>query len=276
MVSWKGCSACLSEQDTSLCSKMKLRVLGCSGGIGGSQGRTTAFLIDEDILIDCGTGVGDLPYEQLCRIDHVFLTHSHLDHIAALPLLVDAVGERRSSPLVVHASPETLSILRAHVFNWLVWPDFSAIPDRIHPFMRFQPLAVGEAVRLGARRITAIPALHTVPTVGYVLDSGQGQLAFSGDTTYCAEQIAALNALPALRHLIIETAFADEQHGLALASRHLCPSMLRTVLAELAPGPAIHISHLKPGVGERIMSQIGSELGEHSPRRLNIGDELEF
>ncbi|MDY0073119.1 MAG: 3',5'-cyclic-nucleotide phosphodiesterase [Thauera sp.] len=255
---------------------MKFSVLGCSGGIGGSQGRTTAFLVDEDILIDCGTGIGDLPYEMLCRINHVFLTHSHLDHIAGLPLLVDAVGERRQTPLAVHATAETIRILHAHVFNWLVWPDFSAIPDRIHPFMRFQPIMLGETTRLDGRRITAIPALHTVPAVGYLLDSGHGQLVFSGDTTYCVEQIAAINALPALRHLIIETAFANEHHGLALASRHLCPEMLLEILGELEVRPEVHISHLKPGAGERIMAQIGEGANGLQPRRLNIGDVLEF
>ena len=35
---------------------MRLRVLGCSGGIGGRHLRTTSFLADSDILIDAGTG----------------------------------------------------------------------------------------------------------------------------------------------------------------------------------------------------------------------------
>ncbi|EKE18105.1 MAG: beta-lactamase-like protein, partial [uncultured bacterium] len=38
---------------------MKLRVLGCSGGIGGRHLRTTSFLVDHDILIDAGTGAAD-------------------------------------------------------------------------------------------------------------------------------------------------------------------------------------------------------------------------
>ena len=83
---------------------MKVRVLGCSGGIG-AQARTTSFLIDGDILLDAGTGVEDLSVDELAAIDHVFLTHSHLDHIAALPLLVDSVGARRRTPVVVHALP---------------------------------------------------------------------------------------------------------------------------------------------------------------------------
>lgn len=255
---------------------MKLKVLGCSGGIGGSQSRTTSFLVDDDILLDCGTGVGDLSLEVLKGIDHVFLTHAHLDHIAALPLMIDSVGELRDAPVTIHATPETIRILHSHIFNWLIWPDFSAIPDHSRPFMRFQPMNVGERVELGGRAITALPARHTVPAVAYCLDSGAGQLVFSGDTAYCAELVARINDCAALRHLILETAFAEEQQGLAVASRHLCPSMSRTLLDELRGAPAVHISHLKPGVGARIMAQLQAAGSALSVRRLDQGDVLEF
>jgi 3',5'-cyclic-nucleotide phosphodiesterase len=255
---------------------MKLKVLGCSGGIGGANMRTTSFLADDDILIDCGTGVADLELDALARIGHVFITHSHLDHIASLPLLIDSVGELRGAPIVLYATPETIRILHSHIFNWLIWPDFSSIPNRRQPFLRFQPLQVNETVRLGTRSITALAAHHTVPAVSYCLDSGQGQLLYSGDTTYCPELIAAINARPGLRHLIIETAFTDEQRGLALASRHLCPGMLAMMLAELSVAPAVHVSHLKPGLGERIMAQIAAQVPAPGPQRLMQGQVLEF
>ncbi len=255
---------------------MKLKVLGCSGGIGGARARTTSFLVDEDILIDCGTGVGDLSLEALAKIDHIFLTHAHLDHIASLPLLIDSVGDLRAVPITVYATPETIRILRSHIFNWLIWPDFSTIPDRQHPFMRFQPLKVNESVRLGARGVCALPAHHTVPAVSYCLDSGSGQLLYSGDTGYCPELIAAINRQPALRHLIIETAFSDEQHGLALASRHLCPAMLLEMLDEVQVAPAVHISHLKPGVDDRIIAQLEAGASRLRPQRLEQGQVFEF
>lgn len=254
---------------------MKLTVLGCSGGIGGETARTTAFLLDEDVLIDCGTGVGDLELDALRRIDHIFITHSHLDHIASIPLLIDSVGEERGYPVTVYATPETLRILRSHIFNWLIWPDFTSIPDRSNPFLRFQPLKVGESVTLGGRTVTALPALHTVPAVAYSVDSGDAQLIYTGDTAYCPELIRAINQLPQLRHLIVETAFSDEQRGLAMASRHLCPSMLVAMLEELSGVPDVHITHLKPGQGDRIMAQIAasSSVPAHP---LSRGQVIEF
>lgn len=102
---------------------MKVRVLGCSGAIA-KDCRTTSFLLDHDLLVDAGTGVGDLTLDEIAAIDHVLLTHSHLDHIAALPLMVDAMAATRSKPVQVHALQATIDALKAHVFNNIIWPDF--------------------------------------------------------------------------------------------------------------------------------------------------------
>jgi len=256
---------------------MKLTVLGCSGGIGGRANQTTSFLVDHDTLIDCGTGVGQLEYQDLLRIDQVFISHSHLDHIAYLPLLVDTVAESRQQAITVFCLPETLRILRSHIFNWLIWPDFSAIPDRQNPFLRFQPVKLGETVRLSdGRAVTPLPAHHTVPACALCLDSGKGKLVYSGDTTHAPDLIEALNGLKDLRHLLIETAFSDSQHALALAARHLCPSLLSMFLNDLRVNPSVWVSHLKPGIEEEIMSQVVAHKGHLQPKALHNGQVLEF
>jgi 3',5'-cyclic-nucleotide phosphodiesterase len=256
---------------------MKLTVLGCSGGIGGRSTHTTSFLVDQDTLIDCGTGVGALDYDALLRIDQIFVSHSHLDHIAFLPLLVDTVAEERQRAITVYALPETLRILRSHIFNWLIWPDFSAIPDRHNPFLRFQPVNMGESVRLaGGRSITLLPAHHTVPACAFCLDSGSGKLVYSGDTTHAPDLVEAINGLRDLRHLIIETAFSDAQHALALAARHLCPSLLAAFLDDLRVCPAVWVSHLKPGIEDKIMGEIQAYGGRLVPGILRGGQVIEF
>src|ERR1041384_7410002 len=139
---------------------MRLRVLGCSGGIGGRHLRTTSFLVDSDILIDAGTGVGDLTLAELSQIDHIFITHSHLDHVASIPFLVDTGGGMRGKPIVVHALRATIEILKNHLFNWAIWPDFSEIPTPEAPFLRYEPFELGASLYLGGRKITAAPATH--------------------------------------------------------------------------------------------------------------------
>ena len=108
--------------------------------------RTTSLLVDHDILIDAGTGLSDLPLDELAAIDHVFITHSHLDHIAALPLMVDSVADLREHPLTIHATAATLETIRSHVFNWAIWPDFSEIAIRDRQVMRYNPIAVGQKI----------------------------------------------------------------------------------------------------------------------------------
>lgn len=255
---------------------MKLRVLGCSGGIGGRHMRTTALLVDQDILIDAGTGVMDLAIDDLAAIDHVFLTHTHLDHIASLPLMIDTVADRRRQPLTVYGTPAVLTILRNHIFNWAIWPDFSEIPTVDAPFIRFQPLSVGESIELAGRRITPLPVEHTVPSVGYQLDSGRGSLVFSGDTGVCDAFWRSVNPIGNLRHLVIECAFPNREHQLATASKHLCPDMLADELHKLERDCEIWITHLKPGQIDLTMEEIAHCLGNWCPRMLQNNQIIEF
>lgn len=254
---------------------MKLKVLGCSGGIGGNF-RTTSLLLDQDILIDAGTGLGDLSLAEMSMIDHIFVTHSHLDHIACLPLLIDSVGFMRDKPVIIHATEQTLNILQKHIFNWEIWPDFAEIPNTHQPVMRYEEVKVGEAVSLGSRRLTPLPVNHVVPAVGYQVDSGEASLVFSGDTTYCLEFWSAVNSIKRLKYLIVEATFSDAERELALMSKHLCPSLLAEELNRLELYPEIFITHLKPGEVELTMQEIAGRVRRFTPKILQNGQIFEF
>ena len=255
---------------------MRVRVLGCSGGIGGRHLRTTALLVDHDILIDGGTGVGDLSLAELAAIDHVFLTHSHLDHVACIPFMVDTVGDMRTRPLIVHGQAETLESLRAHIFNWSTWPDFAQIPSAESPYLGYETMELGQTLNMAGRKITALPANHTVPAVGYQLDSGFASLVFTGDTTIHDPLWRAINRIPNLRYLIVETAFSNRERELAAVSKHLCPSMLAQELAKLQHDPEIYITHLKPGQVEVTMQEIEAAINTFQPRMLQHNHVFDF
>lgn len=255
---------------------MKVRILGCSGGIGGKHLRTTSMLVDHDILIDAGTGLADLTLAELAMIDHVFITHSHLDHIASLPLMIDSIADMRDKPVTVYATDATLEILRNHIFNWAIWPDFSEISIREKPVMQYQTIRVGQPLHFGERTITALPAEHTVPAVGYHLDSGVNSLVFTGDTTVNDEFWPVLNRITNLEYLVIETAFSNRERALAVVSKHLCPSMLAEELGKLERDAKIYISHLKPGQIELIMSEVAECAGDFNPKMLQNNQVLEF
>ena len=254
---------------------MKLRVLGCSGGIGGDL-RTTTLLLDHDTLIDAGTGVGDLSINELAQIDHVFVTHSHMDHVTSIPFIVDTVGWMRDRPLTLHATRETLAILKEHLFNWKLWPDFSQIPDAANPVLRYETVALGDAVALDGRKITPLPANHVVPAVGYQLDSGTASLVFTGDTTSNDALWRVVNQIVNLKYLIIETALSDRERELARVSKHLCPSLLADELAKLKLTPEIYITHLKPRESELIMQEVAARVKERRPKMLQNNHVFEF
>ena len=254
---------------------MKLKILGCSGGIG-SGSHTTSMLLDEDILIDAGTGVGELDFDKLMYIDHIFITHSHLDHVVSIPFLVDTVGYMRDKPITIYAIQPTLEILKQHLFNWAIWPDFTQIPNSRTPYMRYESVSVGETVDLQGRKITPLPANHTVPAIGFQLDSGQASLVFTGDTTTNNALWEILNKIENFRYLIIETAFCNQKKDIAIRSKHLCPSMLAEELEKLEQDVEIYITHLKRGEAELTMREIKACAGKFNPRRLMNNQLFEF
>jgi ribonuclease BN (tRNA processing enzyme) len=239
---------------------MQIKILGCSGGIGGEL-RTTSMLVDQDILIDAGTGISNLSMDELLKIDHILLTHSHLDHIGFIPLLLDTVMGIRAEPITVHANKETIETLRQHIFNWKVWPDFNTIPSAENPFLRYNEVKLGETLDFQGRKFTPLPANHVVPAIGYHVDSGNASLVFTGDTTVCDALWVEVTKIKNLKYLIIETAFSNSELELAKISKHLCPSLLVSELAKLTNADLlnsieIYITHLKPGEVESIMQEI--------------------
>ncbi|OGA52879.1 MAG: 3',5'-cyclic-nucleotide phosphodiesterase [Betaproteobacteria bacterium RIFCSPLOWO2_12_FULL_62_58] len=254
---------------------MRLKILGCSGGIGGNL-RTTSMLLDHDMLIDAGTGVGDLLVAELSLIDHIFVTHSHMDHVSSIPFLADTVGWMRNKPITVHATAETIAILKEHLFNWLLWPDFAQIPDAKNPVLRYETITLGKTVELNGRRITPLPANHVVPAVGFRIDSGRASLVFTGDTTTNDPLWREVNRVDNLRYLIIETAFCNSEKDLAITSKHLCPSMLAEELSKLKRPAEIYITHLKPGEIELTMREVEECAAKWKPRMLQHSQVFEF
>lgn len=254
---------------------MRFRVLGCSGSIGDNH-HTTSFLIDEDILLDAGSGLGTLSLEALSKIDHVFLSHSHMDHIALLPMLVDATLSLRDKPIVVYGTEPTLDALSDHVFNWKVYPDFRKISSLGHAAIKFSVIEPGMPVTLGSRHLCAIPVVHSVPTVGYHLSSGNGSLVVSTDMTVSDAFWPIVNAIDDLRYLLIETAFQESRLDLCEISGHLCPSLLGEELRKLERPVEIFIVHMKPSAKRQIQREIAALDVSFEVRFLADGDVLDF
>jgi len=254
---------------------MQLRVLGCSGGFGFGL-RTSAFLVDDDVLIDAGTGVGDLTYDEMRRIDHIFITHAHIDHVTSIPLLVDILLDARQEPVVVHAPQPTIDALRAHLFNDVIWPDFTVLPEPDSSVLRFDAIAPGEVCCVGERRFEAIPVSHTVPAVAYRCADDSAAFCFSGDTSTNDTLWDALNRAAPLDLLIVEVGSPDRERRMADLAKHYCPASLAHDLGKLEAHPTIAVTHLKPGYENQTLAELESALPGYRLHRLQGGESFQL
>jgi ribonuclease BN (tRNA processing enzyme) len=256
---------------------MVIRVLGCSGSIAAGC-KTSSFLLDDDVLIDAGTGVNELSLDALVGIDHVLISHSHLDHVLSVPLLADSVLRvrvaRGRGPIQVHALPETLTALRKHIFNDVIWPDFTRLPSVERPLLKLVPFALGEVLVLGSRqrRVEVLSAAHTVAAVGFAVDGGAaGWWVYTGDTGPNPLLWQRLRRMQ-VAQLVIETTFGNDEAELARISSHLCPESLGRELQQLAGHVDVCITHIKPGEMNSVMAEIDRLDLPHRVRALVTGE----
>jgi cAMP phosphodiesterase len=230
------------------------------------------------VLIDAGTGVCDLSLDEMVRIDHILVSHSHLDHIACIALLADSAMRRRRAegraPMRVHALAATLAALRAHVFNGVVWPDFTRLPSAEQPALELVEIRHGQRLVLGSRTIEVLVADHTVPACGFAVEGRDGWWVYTGDTGPNPALWQRLGEMK-VADLVIETAFGNDEGSLAQLSRHLCPSALGRELAQLR-GPRnarvdVHITHIKPGEDAVVMAEIAGFTTPHRVHSLAAG-----
>ncbi len=233
---------------------MKLRVLG-SAGAELPNFNPPAFLIDGTLLLDAGTIGSVLTEEEQWRLKHIFITHSHLDHIRAIPALIDNIIIKNIAHSITLYSPrDVIDALRQHLFNNIIWPDFSCIPSSEKPVLRYETIECGVDYTIGKYGIRAIPVNHTVPTVGYRVCTGGTTLVYTGDTGPTEEIWGYASGADAL---IVEVSFPNNMEPLALLTKHLTCSLLSTELEKFESLPKrIFITHPKPQYYDIIRSEI--------------------
>jgi cAMP phosphodiesterase len=208
---------------------MELRVLGCHGG-ETPRHRTTAFLIDDRLALDAGSLTSQLELADQDRLEAVLISHAHLDHVRDLATIADNRCQRDCGPLDVIATQATLDHLRAHFFNDVLWPDFTAIPSRGQPTIRYVEIRAEQPTQVLGYTVTTVDVNHTIESAGFIIDDGAGAIGFSGDTGPTDRFWELMNQQPNIKALLMEVSFPDRQTGLALVSGHHTP---QTLLADL-------------------------------------------
>jgi ribonuclease BN (tRNA processing enzyme) len=200
------------------------------GGDSDQQYLSTC-LVDDVIAIDAGSlGFYGTPQQQ-AGVRHVLLSHTHMDHLASLPIFVENAYEAKAECVTVYGSATVLEACQKHLFNEVIWPDFVALSSGDKPFLRLSTFEAGETIELEGVRVTSVALNHVVPTVGYLLSDGKSSVAFVSDTGPTDEVWRRINALPDLKAVFVETTFPDELTWLADVSKHLTPRSLAAATA---------------------------------------------
>ena len=250
---------------------MRVRVLGNAGG-SAPRRHLSSYLIDERLAVDAGALTTALERHEQMGVEVVALTHGHLDHVWTLPLLlIHRLGRELPTCRIV-ASAYTLETVHTHLFNERIWVDLETAGGRDPRQVAWEALEPGASTRvLGRYALTAIPLHHAAPSQGYLIDDGDARIIVCGDTTRTDALWEVANATAGLGGILVECAWPEEDLEVALASQHMCPSLLLADLEKLAVDVPVHIIHRKPGGEESIEKQLRAS-GDDRLRFVQDGD----
>jgi len=254
---------------------MKIRVLGCQGGILPGF-RATSFLINKNILIDAGSVASELTLGQQDDVRHIFITHFHLDHTKDIAFLSDNAVGRGNLPITIYGTGDTTSGFTRYFFNEHTWPDFSEISSMGKPIVALTTIGMHEKIKIGDMELLAFPVNHDVNGVGYLVRDKKASVLFSGDTGETDALWDIANAEKNLKAIFLETSFPNELQSIADASKHLTPQRLESEIQKFKREDCpIFLYHLKPRYYDLLKKEIFS-LNNKRMRILENDQVLEY
>ncbi len=253
---------------------MKVRVLGAYGG-SSPWHRQTSFLLDGTVALDAGALTQSLTLDEQSRVRSILVTHSHLDHVASLPFLVENVFGRTEGPIEIVGPRDVTTLLQGHLFNDAIWPDFTRIPTHFLPAVTFRTVEEGTPFRVNGLHGLAVAVSHVVPTFGYLLWDDRACVVFSGDTGPTEALWAAARRRDDLKAIFVECSFPDSMAEIAEVSRHLTPATLALEMRKFPASVPVNLYHMKPPTLPQLRADVAA-LSEPRVRILDDGDELEF
>jgi len=218
---------------------MRVEFLGTGGYHPNERRHTTCVMLPEiGVLFDAGTGTFRVP-ERLETPDlHIFVSHSHLDHIDGLTYLLVPLATGVLKRAHLYANERTLAAIREHLFAEPVFPILPAY--EFHPLQHRTPVPGGGV-------LTHLALEHPGGSTGFRVDWPDRSLAFITDTSVDGSYTDFIRGVGLLIH---ECYFPDEFAESAKKTGH----SHTTPVAELARDT---------GVGRLVLMHI-------DPRRLDV------
>lgn len=235
---------------------MKVRLLASSVQDPSRRLYVSTFLINNTVAIDAGClGFYGTPQEQEA-IQHVFLTHSHADHTATLPMFVENTWTPAGNPLQVCGIPPTLDAVQRHIFNDVMWPDFVSLSQKGSPYLHLRSLCAEVPVYAGRLKITPVEVNHLVPTVGYVLSDAESSVIIAGDTGPTTRLWQVAHQTAGLKGVFLESCFPNSMHQLAEKTLHLTPEMFAREAGKMPATVKLVAVHIKTRYREEVVGEL--------------------
>ncbi|HVR38474.1 MAG TPA: 3',5'-cyclic-nucleotide phosphodiesterase [Thermoanaerobaculia bacterium] len=236
---------------------MRLKVLGAYGA-SDAEHNLTGYLLDDWFAVDAGTLSSKLSLAQQARIQAVFITHSHADHIRDLPHLIQNRFSQSTPPLIIFAARDVMDVLIKNVFNGLVWPDFSQIiaPQTGKKSVEYRAITPGKKITFNNIGLTAVPVDHQIPASGVILEMNGQAITFTGDTGPTEEIWKRTNKTANVVAVVTEASFPNDQQALADETAHLSPQTFGDELKKITVDAPVYASHRKIPYERDIESQI--------------------
>jgi len=255
-----------------------IKILGAYGTKSKGFG-TSAFYLNSKNVIDAGNLLEPLG-EETTKIENIWITHSHLDHISDIAYILDNYFSLRDKTLNIIALPETIKVIKESFLNNKIWPDFSVIP-MVHSndmTVKYTELEFGIEYNIGdSESIEPFKTDHTVPSCGYIYKKGNKSVLITSDTYSLDDVIDILNTRLDINSLVVECSFPSDMEKLAKISKHLTPKLLLEQIKNIKRDDIkIYINHIKPTFLEKINSEIKQYRGEIELNILKDGEILHF
>jgi cAMP phosphodiesterase len=235
---------------------MKIQLLPGGGANNPKEQYLTSFLVNDELAVDAGAL--PLALNRACQlsIHHIFITHAHLDHMAGLPLMLDNIFTDMNKTILVYAIEETIQALHQHIFNNIIWPDFTSFKNSHNVNLQFQVITPKQTIKIGNLEVTAVSVNHTVPTVGLIIKEGESAVAISGDTGSTNDLWLIARDLPELKAAFIECSYPNKLSDLANSYGHLSPNLLLEEYKKISRDIQAFAYHLKPAHAEEILKDL--------------------
>ncbi|HSP34704.1 MAG TPA: 3',5'-cyclic-nucleotide phosphodiesterase [Thermoanaerobaculia bacterium] len=236
---------------------MRLKVLGAYGA-SDAEHNLTGYLLDDWLAVDAGTLTSKLSFAQQSRIQAVFISHPHADHIRDLPHLIHNRFAQNAPPLTVFASREVMDLLMKNVFNGVVWPDFSTIINPLSgkTVVQYRALTPGKKIVFNDVALTAVAVDHAIPASGVIVEMNGQAITFTGDTGPTSEIWKRTNKTSNIVAVVTEASFPNDQQSLADETAHLSPQTFGDELKKIQVDAPVYASHRKIPFERDIESQI--------------------